>query len=189
LNSIPEKNDMKKTAPFLTDARESWDRWPAGVPAGSVDEVASDPAFLERVLPREEFLDRLRFEKRRVDRSGAPLSLALFFLKEDLLKDVRKLREFLVAIKRDTRETDLKGWVNDSVFGLLLPDTDGPGAHKCVELLFNGRPRTVCEVLTGTYPDRLFTEILEKTGAEQRILSLESLESVSDSPIQQVVKR
>ncbi len=97
------------------------------------------------------------------------MSLALFFLKEDLLQDTRRLREFLVSIKRDTRETDLKGWVNDSVFGLLLPDTDGPGAHKCVELLVNGRAPTVCEVLTGTYPDRLFTEILEKTGAEPKI--------------------
>jgi hypothetical protein len=97
---------------------------------GSAEGIVADPGFLKGILPQEEFLERLRFEKLRVDRSGNPLSMALFFLKEELLADARKLREFLVSIKRDTRETDLKGWVNGNVFGLLMLDTDGSGSYK-----------------------------------------------------------
>ena len=172
-----------------TKALENWERWPSEALTGSAEGTGAYPVSLEGVLPQEEFLERLRFEKLRVDRSGNPLSMALFFLKEELLADARKLREFLVSIKRNTRETDLKGWVNGNIFGLLMLDTDGPGSHKCVEPLVNGQAKTGCEVLTGTYPDRIFSEILEKTGAEPRIFSLESLEPVGDAPGNQILKR
>ncbi len=172
-----------------TEDRESGGSWPAGVLSGPAEENTADPIFMEGVLPQEEFLERLRFEKRRVDRVGNPLSMTLFFLKDELLADVKKLREFLVSIKRDTRETDLKGWVKRNIFGLLLLDTDGPRAGKCVELLFNGRTKTVCDVLTVTYPDRLFQEILEKAEAVPGILPLESLETVGGATVPQVLKR
>ena len=172
-----------------TEALENWGRWPSEALTGSAEGTVADPGFLKGVLPQEEFLERLRFEKLRVDRSGNPLSMALFFLKEELLADARKLREFLVSIKRDTRETDLKGWVNGNIFGLLMLDTDDSGSHECVEPLVNGQTKTGCDVLTGTYPDRLFSEILEKAGAEPRIFSLESLEPVGDAPGNQILKR
>ena len=156
---------MDKAIYASTGDRESWGRNPSGVLAGSTEENTADSVFLEGVLPQEEFLERLRLEKRRVDRVGNPLSMTLFFLKDELLADVKKLREFLVSIKRDTRETDLKGWVKRNIFGLLMLDTDGPRAQKCVELLVNGRTKTVCDFLTVTYPDRLFQEILEKAEA------------------------
>jgi lipopolysaccharide/colanic/teichoic acid biosynthesis glycosyltransferase len=180
---------MENALRSTTVALENWKRWPSEVLTGSAERTSADPVFLEGVLPQEEFLERLRFEKRRVDRSGNPLSMALFFLKEELLADARKLREFLVSIKRDTRETDLKGWVNGSIFGLLMLDTDGSGSHQCVEPLVNGQTKTGCDVLTGTYPDRLFDEILEKSRAEPRIFSLESLETMDDAPGYQILKR
>ena len=65
-----------------------------------------------------------------MDRVGNPLSMTLFFLKDELLADVKKLREFLVSVQRNTRETDLKGWVKRNIFGLLMLDTDGPRAQK-----------------------------------------------------------
>ena len=172
-----------------TEALENWERWPYSVLTGSAEGTAAESVFLEGVLPQEEFLEQLRFEKRRADRSGNPLSMALFFLKEELLADAGKLREFLVSIKRDTRETDLKGWVNGIIFGLLMLDTGDSGAHECVEPLINGQTKTGCDVLTGTYPDRLFDEILEKSGAESRIFSLESLENVGGTPGRQTLKR
>ncbi len=161
---------MDKAVYSSTGDRERWGSWFSGVMTGPAEEKAADPVFLEGVLSREEFLDRLRLEKRRVDRIGNPLSMALFFLKDELLADVKKLREFLVSIQRDTRETDLKGWVKRNVFGLLMLDTDGSRAQKCVELLVNGRTKTVCDFLTVTYPDRLFHEILEKAEAVSGIL-------------------
>ena len=145
-----------------TEFLQNRDRWPFGVLTGQAEGTSAVPLFIKGVLAREEFIERLRFEKLRVDRSGNPLSIALFFLKERLLADARKLREFLVSIKRDTRETDLKGWVNGSIFGLLMLDTDSSGSHKCVEPLINGQAKAVGDVLTGTYPGRLFDEILKR---------------------------
>jgi lipopolysaccharide/colanic/teichoic acid biosynthesis glycosyltransferase len=173
----------------IYSATENRGSWPSGILTGPAEENTADPLFLEGVLPQEDFLERLHFEKRRVDRIGNPLSMALFFLKEELLADVKKLREFLVSIKRDTRETDLKGWVKRNIFGLLMLDTDGPHAQKCVELLVNGRTKTVCDFLIVTYPDRLFLEILEKAEAVPEILPLKSLETVGDATVPQVLKR
>lgn len=129
------------------------------------------------------------FEKRRVDRSGAPLSLALFFLQEGLTQDPKKMREFLVFIKQTTRETDIKGWVNPEVFGLLMLDTTGPGARRCVELLANGRGGGAYKVLTRTYPDQLFNEILEQTREASGIFSLDSGEAELFERVQFAIKR
>ncbi len=180
---------MDHTFQTAAEAQEGWGPWLSGPWTGPAEAIDNDPLFLEGVLPREEFLERLRFEKSRVDRSGNPLSMTLFYLKEELLADVRKLREFLVSIKRDTRETDLKGWVKRNVFGLLMLDTDGPQAKKCVELLVNDRTKTACDFLTVAYPDRLFHELLEKAEAVSGIFPLESLEMVGAASVQQTLKR
>jgi hypothetical protein len=108
--------------------------------------------------------------------------MALFFLKEELQADSRKLREFLVSIKRGTRETDLKGWVNGSIFGLLMLDTDSSGSQKCVEPLINGQAKVVGDVLTGTYPDRLFDGILKRAMVWPKISSLAQTEKRQPHP-------
>jgi hypothetical protein len=77
---------MDKAIYSSTGDRERWGSWFSGVMTGPAEEKAADPVFLEGVLPREEFLERLRLEKRRVDRIGNPLSMALFFLKDELLR-------------------------------------------------------------------------------------------------------
>jgi hypothetical protein len=155
---------MDKACPSATETREGWGRWLSGIFKGTAEGTAADSIFQEGVLPQDEFLERLCSEKRRVDRSQAPLSLALFVLGEQLLRDTKKLRGFLVNVKRTTRETDIKGWVTDEILGLLLPDTDGPGAKRCLELLNNGRLEQTYTAVTGTYPDRLFQEVLEQNG-------------------------
>jgi hypothetical protein len=163
---------MNKAYHSATGARESWGRWLTGVLKGPAKRAAADPVVLEGVLPQEEFLERLRSEKRRVDRSRAPLSIALFVLGEELLRDGKKLRGFLVNVKRGLRETDIKGWVTHQILGLLLLDTDGPGAKRCLELLNNGRQEQTCTVVTGTYPDQLFQEVLEQNGDQSKISTL-----------------
>ncbi len=162
---------MDKVAYSATEAPESWKRWSFGFFTEKAEDDSSDTIFLDGIRTQGEFLERLHFEKRRVDRSGKPLSMALFFLKEDLLGDSRRLRKFLVSMKKGTRETDLKGWARGKTSGLLLPDTDGPGAYRCLERVVKDPNKTVCDVLTGTYPGRIFHEILGKTGFEFGMLA------------------
>jgi hypothetical protein len=106
---MPEHLKIDKACPSATETREGWSRWLTGVLTGPVKGVATGSVFLEGVLPQDEFLDRLRSEIRRVDRSQAPLSMVLFML----------------------------------------------------------------GVVTGTYPDQLFQEVLERKGNQSKILTLQ----------------
>ncbi len=177
----------------MSAALEGLDRLPEAVQsaldlsAQGVREGAA-PIYMEGILSKGEFLEQMRFEKRRVDRSQAPLSMALFVLGEELLRDAKKLRGFLVNLKQGTRETDIKGWISSRVLGLLLPDTDGPGAERCVELLKNGSRQQACTVVTGTYPDQLFQEVLEKTEDQSKIFTLD-LEGDGARSVQLALKR
>jgi hypothetical protein len=112
-------------------------------------------------LSTKEFQERLRIEKCRVDRNGVPLSLALFLLKDELTRSTRKLHEFIVSIKKKTREADIRGWINSEVLGLLLFNTDRHGADRCVELLTEDWGHCYCDTITRTYPDPLFHKIEE----------------------------
>ena len=179
----------------ISTALEDVDRLPAAVQsaldlsAQGVEDFAA-PIYMEGILSKGEFLEQMRFEKRRVDRSQAPLSMALFVLGEELIRDAKKLRGFLVNLKRGTRETDIKGWLGFRALGLLLPDTDGPGAERCVELLNNdGHRQPACTVVTGTYPDQLFQEVLEQTDDQAKIFTMDLEEETGARSVQLALKR
>jgi len=185
--------EVKKTK-YLSTASEGLDRLPEEVQSALYlsaqgVEVDATPIYMEGILPKREFLEQMRSEKRRVDRSQAPLSMAFFVLGEELLRDAKKLRGFLVNVKRGTRETDIKGWVTHQTLGLLLPDTDGPGAKRCVELLKNGHQEQTCTVVTGTYPDQLFQEVLGLNGDQSKIFTLDLEEGSAFRRDQFVLKR
>jgi exopolysaccharide biosynthesis polyprenyl glycosylphosphotransferase len=179
----------------MSTALDGVDRLPEAVQsalnlsAQGVEEGAT-PIYMEGILSKGEFLEQMRFEKRRVDRSQAPLSMALFVLGEELIRDAKKLRGFLVNLKRGTRETDIKGWLGFRALGLLLPDTDGPGAERCVELLNNnGHRQPACTVVTGTYPDQLFQEVLEQTDDQAKIFAMDLEEETGARSVQLALKR
>jgi exopolysaccharide biosynthesis polyprenyl glycosylphosphotransferase len=112
------------------------------------------------ILPRSHFLNFLRIEKRRVERSKAPFSLALFFLPPEERGKEESIRNFLFLLLKNTRETDIKGWVDQDVIGLLLPDTDERGAQKCVEKIANGNGDVNYFVSMATYPNLIIEKLL-----------------------------
>ncbi len=115
---------------------------------------------MHSVLHKSEFLDRLRVEKRRVDRSRAPLSLVLFYFRANGEESKATIQEFVASLGKNTRESDVKGWIDRDVVGLILPDTDENGVKRCVEKMTNGNGNLNYSVVTGTYPDHLFVKLL-----------------------------
>lgn len=111
------------------------------------------------ILPKPQFINALRIEKRRADRSKMPLSIILFHLPENKEKDYQP---FLKLLHLNTRETDIKGWVNPDIIGLLLPDTDQEGAKRCVEKIANKNGDWFCSFTIGSYPDHLFEKLLRE---------------------------
>jgi len=114
----------------------------------------------KNILPKPHFLDRLRVEKRRADRSKSPLSIALLSLKEETFNGHKPIEKFLKSLHKNTRETDIKGWLGHDVIGLILPDTDDEGVKFCVEKIADGNGDPKFSAITGTYPNYLFQKLL-----------------------------
>lgn len=126
--------------------------------------------------PKEYFLWMLKQELDRIERSNQPLSMLLlrtsFF--EDLLKADTNISfnkvidTFSVMIKKNFRKTDIKGWYDEGILAILMPNTSNPGGFtaynkfkdKVSESLFQigitcGKHfDTACDI--HTYPDSLF---------------------------------
>ena len=139
------------------------------------------------LLPREYFLKFLRIEKRRADRSKGPLSIALFSFRNGKEDCTGAIQNFLTCLHGSTRETDIRGWVDRDVIGLILPDTDEKGAKRCIEKVKNGNGS--CSVITKTYPDYLFQELLAKDEKSPDHFPLDLDEPVRPLRFQMVGKR
>jgi lipopolysaccharide/colanic/teichoic acid biosynthesis glycosyltransferase len=123
-------------------------------------ELDSIEMMKNSILPPPDFLNCLRIEKQRADRSKAPLSMALFSFREKGMNGGASLLELLKSLHENTRESDIKGWIDRDVIGLLLPDTDEKGLQHCIKKIANGNGSLPFSVIKATYPDHLFRKIL-----------------------------
>lgn len=95
------------------------------------------------MLAAEQFLDRMRQERLRSERSGLPLTLVIMDL-EAVLESLEEAKSFSPAsflgylagaLRNSTRESDIKGWYEEGKIGLLTPYTDLSGAGALVSNL------------------------------------------------------
>lgn len=100
--------------------------------------VESRDATSDWFFPRETFLRLLVFERKRTERSGRPFVLMLLE-SGNLLKDGADpgvLDKLLTALRRSTRETDIKGWYDaGSTMGVIFADI-GPEPTVGARALF-----------------------------------------------------
>jgi lipopolysaccharide/colanic/teichoic acid biosynthesis glycosyltransferase len=149
-----------------------------------------NPVWIDECfLSPEDFRVELRREKRRVERSGAPLSIALLKLHESVLNDKEQIRDFLKFLSNKTRETDIKGWVDPVTLGLILPDTNGPAMDRCIELINKGLGRSYCTFVKGIYPDSIFQSVLDENKGENELCLLDLDQVVENRPVAQFFKR
>ena len=142
------------------------------------------------LLTKSDFLNSLRIEKRRVDRSRAPLSIVLFQFKQVTGdEDVKASRAFFASLLRNTRETDIKGWVDHDVIGLILPDTGEKGAERYVQKVRDGSPGVDYSVSTGTYPDDLFQKLLAQDKGQPDLFPLDLDGAVKGKTLEYALKR
>jgi len=107
-------------------------------------------------LPLKDFRKDLEREKRRSDRSKAPLSLAVYQLDDD----ARRMVAFLEVLHRVTRETDVVGHVGKDMIALLCPDTDSSGIRSALRKIeASAQGLAVKTIAVVTHPDVLFDKI------------------------------
>lgn len=144
---------------------------------------------MENILERSQFLNRLRIEKRRADRSRLPLSIALFVISEEPPVTSVRIKEFLKTLQSKTRETDIKGWLGGNVLGLILPDTNEKGTQQCIQKILNSNGNLSYSIITGTYPDNLFQKLLEEEKKEPDLFPVDLDHAIRSRPVQKVLKR
>jgi exopolysaccharide biosynthesis polyprenyl glycosylphosphotransferase len=140
-------------------------------------------------LSRSQFIDRLRIEKRRADRSKSPLSIALLSLRKSQGGGGEPAREFLESLRKNTRETDIQGWVDHESIGLILPDTDEKGAQRFAGKIAEGNGHVELSVVTGTYPDQLFQQLLSSEESHPDFFPLDLDEMTKPRRFQSALKR
>jgi lipopolysaccharide/colanic/teichoic acid biosynthesis glycosyltransferase len=141
------------------------------------------------ILSRSHFLNLLRIEKRRVERSKSPFSIALFSLQREMGDREEARQKFVASLLTNTRETDIKGWIDHDVIGLLLPDTNEKGVQKCVEKILNGNGGMKYSVSMGTYPDQILEKLLADGDNPPDFFPLELEKPSRHLGLQSVVKR
>jgi lipopolysaccharide/colanic/teichoic acid biosynthesis glycosyltransferase len=147
-------------------------------------------AIGKNILSKHHFLDRLREEKRRADRSKAPLSIAIFHLQDEGITGKDPIEELLNLLQKKTRQTDIKGWIDQNEIGLILPDTNGEGANRFIEKIENENGKMHYSVITGTYPDLLFKRILKEEQSLPELYPIDMDESSKkDDRLQRGLKR
>ncbi|MFO1313539.1 MAG: sugar transferase [Burkholderiales bacterium] len=104
-----------------------------------------------QVLARDAFLHELEHEKRRADRSKAPLSIVRCQL--DVDEDRAQTTPFGETVLASCRETDTVGEIGAGIVGVLLPGTDAEGASVFVGKVARLGAELSISITVTTYPD------------------------------------
>ena len=111
-------------------------------------------ASLDELLPHGLLLAQLHRERRRVDRSKAPLSLIIYRMAQR--SDESSTAELATLLVANKRETDIAGWLGTDVLAVICPDTGNEGVHRFITKIDAISGDLCYSVECATYPDQLF---------------------------------
>lgn len=146
-------------------------------------------ADLDNVIGQPCFLDKLRFEQNRAQRSGSALSILL--LKQIYSKgyDTASLRELSKIVQTKTRETDIVGYIDPHTLGILLPYTDEEGVKNICEKIQGSFSESPFEITASTYPNQIFDSLAKNGCVSSDVLDLILEDSINHSWLKLQVKK
>jgi lipopolysaccharide/colanic/teichoic acid biosynthesis glycosyltransferase len=113
--------------------------------------------------PFNNFLKDLHRERRRAERSGAPLSLLLFRVNEKSADGSNEAEQLLELLHGAKRVTDFVGHVGDDMVAVLCPDTDAEGITGFMKKIEAQARHLPFAGVPATYPDDLFDNLANGT--------------------------
>ncbi len=118
---------------------------------------------LDSFVDEHRFLDLLRLEKHRAQRSGSALSIILIKLFKTKKKSgASVIREISKLVKIKLRETDIVGFIDQRTLGVILPYTDANGANRSAEKIRSCFINPQFSISVSTYPDAIFESLTKK---------------------------
>lgn len=130
----------------------------------------------EQIVPLEAFLNDLHREKRRAERSRAPLSMVLYRIGGASVESARQAEQLVELLYREKRVTDFIGHVGDDMVAVLCPDTDGGGVKGFMQKIESKAEGLPFAAVAATYPDDLFDSIAGDSTAPKDLHPLMSAE-------------
>jgi exopolysaccharide biosynthesis polyprenyl glycosylphosphotransferase len=109
------------------------------------------------------FLQLLRREKRRADRTRAPLSILVYRFCHDGAQTEPGRDQLQEIIAASARETDIVGHLNGEAVAVLCPDTNEAGTHRLVQKIASQCGDLRVSVETAVYPDHHFEGLASGT--------------------------
>ena len=107
------------------------------------------------------FLKKLRFEMLRAQRSNSSLSMILLTLDKKTDKEPTNMSEILDLVRLNTRDIDIRGFLNEKTIAILLPYTNEKGAKEICEKLLNENQKPQFSTNIVTYPDQIFESLAQ----------------------------
>ena len=151
----------------------------------SKDNSINSGSFLHCSL----FHEQLRFEILRAQRSNSPLSLVLLTSNTVSYGKNNKLGDILALIGINTRDTDIKGFINHKTIGVILPYTDEKGAKKISEKLGSYSVESQISVNYSTFPDEIFESLKNERGVQPNALFFQDVDPIRASWFKFLIKR
>jgi lipopolysaccharide/colanic/teichoic acid biosynthesis glycosyltransferase len=112
------------------------------------------------MLSKHHFFKQLELEKRRTDRSKAPLSILVFELEQHAQGQAERFQSLANLLRASKRATDVLGYLGGHTVCLLLPDTNAQGAKAVATSVVARGGDLQFSIEAGTYPDQLFENLL-----------------------------
>jgi len=102
---------------------------------------------------------QLHREKRRAERSGSPLSLAVYRTDQRNARGASNIDELLEVLHAAKRETDILGHIGDDALAVLCPDTSEDGMKGFTRKIDSEARSLSYSAVAATYPDHLFESL------------------------------
>jgi len=141
------------------------------------------------ILAKSQFSKQLQLEKRRTDRSKAPLSMIVFRGGAADGQRIKNLKRLADLLQRSKRETDILGYLGEHRLALLLPDTSGVGVGTLIRNLRGRAADLEYSTSSGTYPDQLFDSLLASEKPQIEALPLLMDDNSNSASMPALLKR
>jgi lipopolysaccharide/colanic/teichoic acid biosynthesis glycosyltransferase len=126
----------------------------------------------KKILNRPCFLELLRVELQRLQRSKSELSIVLLTVDAPADDTHSSLNLIIKNLRKRVRDSDIIGFLDNQTIGLILPYTDKQGAQNISEKLRISLSGKAVHISLFSYPEQIFEDLAKQGCVSSDVLDL-----------------